>query len=168
MSHSKTTQRRQLLVDSQVQGALMWRVPLYWVCFLICVLLLQACWMVMTRQVSSSGQLLQVLWVQNGPALLASIILLPILMLDCVKLSNRFAGPIARVRRHLRQIAAGESAEPIKLRKGNYWQSLADDYNAAFVHQQQAAVECNQPPEKGSPAVPVVNLAASSSPVVTP
>ena len=48
-------------------------------------------------------------WQRVVPFLLVSFALAPVFILDAVKLSNRFAGPIVRVRRALAQIADGHA-----------------------------------------------------------
>ena len=45
------------------------------------------------------------------------------------RVTNRFAGPIFRLRRSMRELADGEHVEPVHLRKGDYWQDVADQFN---------------------------------------
>lgn len=97
--------RQQLFVDRAVQTSLLFRVAMYWTLCLMAVGLMVACWIVVTERPDSSGELVQRVWQQCGLALLASLVVLPIVLLDCLRLSNRFAGPIQRVRRALRQRA---------------------------------------------------------------
>jgi hypothetical protein len=46
--------------------------------------------------------------------------------------SNRFAGPVFRMRRVLREVAQGRVVERVRLRDGDYWHGFADDLNAAL------------------------------------
>jgi len=50
--------------------------------------------------------------------------------MDAIKLSHRFAGPIFSLRREIRGIAAGEKPRKLKFRQLDFWQDLAEDYNA--------------------------------------
>lgn len=63
--------------------------------------------------------------------LIAVIVLVPVVW-DVLSFSNRFAGPVFRVRRILREIARSGSIEHVRFRQGDYWHGLADDLNAAF------------------------------------
>ena len=50
---------------------------------------------------------------------------------DSFRLSNRFAGPIGRVRHALHELAEGKPFVPIELRKGDFWPEIAQELNAA-------------------------------------
>lgn len=64
--------------------------------------------------------------------LVASLLLLGPITFDMLRLSNRFAGPVFRMQRELKQIAQGGKPEPIRLRDNDYWHDFADDLNAAL------------------------------------
>jgi hypothetical protein len=70
------------------------------------------------------------LWQNYSPVVLASLVLLPFLLIDAVVFSNRFTGPLYRVRYCMRRLVAGESIEPIHFRKHDYRPELADEFNA--------------------------------------
>ena len=55
--------------------------------------------------------------------------LLPILALDFLQFTNRFAGPVLRLRAAMRQVARGEAAPPLSFRDDDFWQELAADFN---------------------------------------
>jgi hypothetical protein len=124
-----TSKRRKLFIDIEVQVALMWRVVLYWGAFAVAVMLMQFCWIVFTDRPTSSLDLLQRSLTACGPALFASAVLIPLVIVDCLRLSNRFVGPIFRLRRALRDLSQGLPAQPIVLRRDDYWRELADDFN---------------------------------------
>jgi nitrogen fixation/metabolism regulation signal transduction histidine kinase len=48
-------------------------------------------------------------------------------------MSHRFAGPIFSLRRAIRSVVEGETPRKMKFRKHDFWQGLADDYNAMLV-----------------------------------
>ena len=58
--------------------------------------------------------------------------LAPMFIYDTVKLSNRFAGPVLRIRRAARQLADGEIPKKSKLRDGDFWKDLASDFNGVI------------------------------------
>lgn len=75
---------------------------------------------------------------QFAPVLIVSLALLPVFLLDAARLSNRFSGPILRVRRTLAAIAVGEETQPLHFRQNDFWKSLAVDFNKAFALKNQA------------------------------
>jgi hypothetical protein len=44
-------------------------------------------------------------------------------------MTNRFVGPLQRIRRVVRDLAAGHDVPFIAFRKGDYWCELAEDVN---------------------------------------
>jgi hypothetical protein len=66
-----------------------------------------------------------------GRLLLAAVVLIPI-MWDMLSFSNRFAGPVYRMRRVLREVARGGAIQKVQLREGDFWHGLADDLNSAL------------------------------------
>jgi signal transduction histidine kinase len=63
------------------------------------------------------------------PALLAALAILPILLLDCLRVTSKFAGPLVRLRNELRNLADGKHVEPLRLRKNDLCIELADEFN---------------------------------------
>ena len=45
-------------------------------------------------------------------------------------MSNRFAGPVYRIRLALQQLADGETPDPIQFRENDYWRDLATYVNS--------------------------------------
>ena len=57
------------------------------------------------------------------------MLLMPIFLRDTLKLSNRFAGPMFRLRTALKTMSSGQVPGPIKFREGDFWLEAADDFN---------------------------------------
>ena len=133
---SQTTRiRKRLFIDPKVQGALVLRVLLYWAVCLITVTLMLLCWSILrTPRIFYTH--LDDMWFHYGPAFIASFILLPMVVLDIIRVSNRFAGPLVRLRRSMRALARGEHVEPIRFRDGDFWQEFADEFNAVAARVQ--------------------------------
>ena len=121
--------RRRLYADQKIQGTLLVHATIYWFYCLFSVTLIAVCWIIFTHQPASSVDLFAQLWLNCGPALLGSVLLLPLVLLDCLRLSNRFAGPMVRTRRATKELAHGQTPRPIKLREGDFWSEFADDFN---------------------------------------
>ena len=130
--------RKRLFVDPEVQGALVLRVLLYWAVCLITIALMLLCWSIV-RTPRLSYNHLDNMWFHYGPALIASCVMLPMVVVDLIRLSNRFAGPLLRLRRSMWALARGEHVEPIQFREGDFWQEFAEAFNAILIRMQREA-----------------------------
>lgn len=127
----KTCRRGQIFVDRDVQSALMLRVTGYWMFCLLSISLMLLCWEAASGPPRRFSTLAADLYQRYAPALAATLLVLPLVMIDVTRLSHRFVGPIIRLRGALRRLAAGEEVQPIKFRDKDFWQDLADDFNQA-------------------------------------
>lgn len=126
--------RRWISVSNpRLQRALILRALVYWLYFPISV----TCWAYLIRFLwgtpISISQYLHELAANFGPAILLSILLLPIVLFDMVRFSMRFVGPIFRLKVHLDTTAAGGHPFPLRFRSDDYWHELADSFNALAV-----------------------------------
>jgi len=126
---NKKKLRKRLFVDPKVQGALVLRTVFYWVVCLVTITLMLLCWRIVTGPARMFYTHLDDMWFHFGPALVASTLLLPLVIFDMIRLSNRFTGPLLRLRRSMRSLARGEHVEPIEFRDGDFWQEFADEFN---------------------------------------
>jgi hypothetical protein len=132
----KRHSRRHWFVDPKIQGALIGRVALYWSACLLAAGLMLWCSLAGSRPESLIYGGLGVVWMHFGPVLIASLLLLPIAIVDVIRFSNRFVGPLLRLRRSMRQLARGEHVAPIQFREGDYWQDLAEGFNGVLARVQ--------------------------------
>jgi nitrogen fixation/metabolism regulation signal transduction histidine kinase len=95
---------------------------------------------------SSSAQWLQRIWVQYGQALGASLLVLPLVLLDCLMFSNRLAGPVRRLHVAMKQLADGQAVRPLEFRRGDYYWDLAHEFNRILTCM-QANEEASLPRE---------------------
>ena len=124
-----TSRRQQMFCDREVQGALMLRVVMYWFFCLLTITLMLVCWSVVSGPPRRFAPLVSELYVRYAPALAASLLVLPIVMIDVVRLSNRFVGPVKRLRDAMTALADGDDVSPIKFRDRDFWVPLADLFN---------------------------------------
>jgi hypothetical protein len=124
------SQRRQTFVDAKVQGALARRIIFHWLVFVAVSWGVAFFLQLMSDPFRSVADNVQIMWATQGPLMLVMVFLLPVFVLDTVKLSHRFAGPILSLRRAMREAIAGQRARKIQFRKRDFWHELADDYNA--------------------------------------
>jgi signal transduction histidine kinase len=143
--------RSQIFVDSRVQGALMLRAVLYWAFCLLTMTIMILVWRTLTGPSRMFYTHFDDMWHQFGPAVIASILLLPIVVIDSIRLSNRFAGPMLRLRRAMRNLAAGEHVPPVHFRDADYWQEFADEFNT-LAARVEALTADKHPTEEASAA----------------
>ena len=160
--------RRQLLVDAKLQGALILQVTLYWFYCLLTVAMLALIWIVFVKRPLSSVDLFQELWMSCGPALLGSVLLLPLVLMDCVRISNRFAGPVLRIRREMKALAEGKVSRSVQLRDGDFWLEFAEDWNQVLRHYDNLRNPSDPGlPSQSSQSLPAVIQAATSQAAMT-
>jgi len=121
--------RRQMFVDRRVQGALILHSVMYWAFCLTSVTLMLLCWRIITGPARMFYTHFDEMWFLYGPALVASLLLLPIVVIDIVRLSNKFAGPMVRLRKAMHQLAQGERVASIHFRENDFWREAAEDFN---------------------------------------
>ena len=124
--------RRTVLVDKSTQWAIVKQSLLHWTYHCVVTILLLGTLEVLLGGVFKPwSEHWRVIWPLAASVSLSLLILLPTFVLDSFRLSNRFAGPIGRVRRALRSLAAGEPFTPVETRKGDFWPEIAHELNAA-------------------------------------
>ncbi|NQT39649.1 MAG: hypothetical protein HQ581_19280 [Planctomycetes bacterium] len=122
--------RRQLFVEPRIQGALVRRVALYWVFCLLTIAALLLCWHIYVKPGRPLAFHLDQMWFFYGPAFVASFLVIPVVLIDIVRLSHRFSGPLIRLRQALRQLAEGDDVDPLLFRDSDFLQELVPEFNA--------------------------------------
>lgn len=156
MSHSG---RKKTFVDPKVQGALVRRLVLHWCAFIAVAGLVAFCLQVLSNPFRTFEEQIQQVWWTHGPFLLVMFFLLPVFILDTIKLSHRFVGPVYRLRSTIRSLANGEEFRPLKFREVDFWQSLAEDFNAMVARLKGEAVD--PPTAASSPEADEPNAVAA-------
>jgi hypothetical protein len=139
--------RATIFIDREVQGSLLLRTALYWLFCLLSVALLLICWAAYTGPSQRFVDLATDVLYRYGPALVASLLLLPIVMMDVLRVSNRFVGPIVRLRTALKKLASGQQATPLNFRDDDFWRELAADFNQVSARLARADVQLPPPTE---------------------
>jgi hypothetical protein len=136
--------RARLFVDAKVQGALVSRVILYWFLCLLTITLMLLCWRILTGPARPFYWHLDNMWFFYGPAAIASFLLLPMMVVDVIRLSNRFVGPLLRLRRDMRALARDEEVEPLEFRQSDFWREFADEFNAIAARLKRLSAEAEE------------------------
>ncbi len=135
---SSKCQRGLRLVEGKIQGELLRRVCMHWSLFLLLSVGLTIGLHVLTNDpsVPLANQVWQMA-ASNFWPFLALVALLPYFLVDTVRLSSNFAGPIVRLRRAMESLAQTGDTRPLTFREGDFWQSTADAYNAVLDRHMQ-------------------------------
>ena len=141
---NQKNRRRKLFVEPRMQGLLVFKVILYWVNGFLTIGLLIAAWSVFMHMPKTSTELFARMWDSVGPALIASIFLMPLIVMDCIRWSNRYAGPMVRLHESLTELADGESVAPLKFRKGDLWFEMAEQFNRISQRIEQAEARASE------------------------
>ena len=135
------TKRLKFLIDQPIQIGLVTRIVFHWALFLLaatlCLPLVRA---VIYRDFSTPlNERFSTACTDAGILFCVFLILSPYLIFDTFKLTNRFAGPMYRLRNSISSIAAGEPPRPIEFRKGDYWYDVASQFNTMVQRLQESS-----------------------------
>ncbi len=123
-------ERSKILVDPTVQWTIAGRLLCHWGLFLFSLVSIST--MVKTLFVAGDhplGETVVMSLRAQTPIFFVMLMLLPVFLRDSLKLSNRFAGPMYRLRTALRSVAESKPTGPIKFRDGDFWLEVAGDFN---------------------------------------
>ena len=130
--------RRQLFVDRKVQGALVQRVILHWMSFAGGLALLLAVMQYFQNPLISPDDHIDLFVRRNSLVFLILLSLMPIFAWDTVRLSHRFAGPVLRLHRMMKELAEGNDPGELRFRDGDFWDELAEQLNGIRAALKQA------------------------------
>lgn len=121
--------RRKEFVDKAVQGALVRRLITHWFAFIIVSLALGTTLQALTDPFRPLAEHFGA-FVQTNICFIISIACMtPVFLYDAVRLSNRFAGPVYRLRLAMAEMNKGIRPKPLKFRPTDFWQDLAKEFN---------------------------------------
>ncbi|GAB5403902.1 MAG: hypothetical protein Aurels2KO_21330 [Aureliella sp.] len=163
--------RERLFIDKEVQGALVARVVIYWLAGIAYVILGSVGTNLYTSPNWTISQhfshMLDTYWAWIPSALL----ILPLVIYDVVRLSNKFAGPIYRLRSHLQRSLDNPAPERVQFRGDDFWRDLADPVNELqrrIVKLQDEVVDLQTQLHEARLLIPSLRNTPKPSPKKTP
>ena len=126
---TKPYKRRKIFIDRPLQLAVLGRATLYWAMCTMTQILMVLFFGIITSSKNDFPALSPDVRWHLQVTLIASAVLLPILLLDILKLSHRWVGPVFRLRNSLRSLGRGEAVSEVKFRDLDFWQDLAVELN---------------------------------------
>lgn len=122
--------RRKNIVDLEVQGAVLRKVAMHWLMFFSCNTFALLAWVKMVEMPDATWETVFTVCLSRYlPFVLVTSVLFPAFLLDTLKFSSRFAGPIYRLRDALRRAANGEVVKPVTFRTQDFWSEMATNFN---------------------------------------
>ncbi len=126
----KHTQRRNKnYIDPPIQRSLARRIVMHWAIFFVATTTVGFILHFCSNPFQPISSHLRELWWSQAPSFVVMLCLLPIFVLDAIKLSSRFTGPIARLRNAIDDLSQGKPHDLASFREGDFWQTLAQDFN---------------------------------------
>jgi hypothetical protein len=141
------SRRRKTYVNSRVQGRFIGRIAAYWVMYH--VVLWHGLFVYRYAQVRMSagdGQVIgpfrSVYWqfcIDYSPLLICALLIMPLFMLDFVRMTHRFVGPLVRIRESLVGLMDRRPVSRIEFRNGDLLPELQATFNdfLSFYEQQR-------------------------------
>jgi hypothetical protein len=158
------SRRKKSFVNLRIQGGLLGRMAGYWL--LYHVVLWHGLFVYRYAQVRMSisdghtvDPLRSIYWqfcVDYSPLLICSLLIMPLFMLDFLRLTHRFAGPLVRIRESLIQLMNNEPVPSVEFRKGDLLpelQTTFNDFLSFYDQQRPAAVRLQVTTRTGGRAV---------------
>lgn len=121
--------RKRLFIDPQVQGALVRHIVVYWLTCLTALFVVLWWWSIFMLPDRPILSHMDQVWPVFGPVLVTSFLIVPLIILDTIRLSNRFAGPMLRMRRTMHLLSEDRKVYPVHFRENDFWGDFADDFN---------------------------------------
>ena len=128
-----TIKRTKALVDPEVQGGVLRKIAIHWIVFFFCNTIALVIWIRLFEQPDMPwGKTFVDTMRRFLPFFVITAALIPAFVWDTLKLTNRFAGPITRVRATLEDLKEGKHVEHLKFRGSDFWKQIATDLNAVI------------------------------------
>lgn len=137
--------RRKALVDPEVQGDVLRKIGIHWVLFFVCNTIALMIWIRLFEQPDADwGKTFGDSMRRFLPFFIITMALIPAFVWDTLKLTNRFAGPIMRLRASLKEASEGRAVTPLHFRTKDYWQEIAENFNSLVARSQPGTSEASE------------------------
>lgn len=129
-SSGGTIRRSKALVDNEVQGGVLRKIAIHWILLFVCNTMALTIWLRLFEAPDVGwNETFQECWSRFLPFFVVTCALIPAFVWDTLKLTNRFAGPISRLRQSLRDASDGKPVQALHFRTNDYWAEIAANFN---------------------------------------
>ncbi|EKK02377.1 hypothetical protein RBSH_02311 [Rhodopirellula baltica SH28] len=137
--------RQQLLIDKDVQVALILRAVLYGTACVTYFVVIQFFTQSMIHPGVNTADLFLSLTDEAMYWVPGLLVLGPLMIYDVLKVSNRFAGPIFSMRREMQNLIDGKEGRNITFRNDDHWSTMAMQFNT--IREELLELRANMPSE---------------------
>jgi len=139
MSAKVRGSRSRSYIDPGVQGSLLRKLCVHWSLLVTVNCIVFGAWIwLFERADASASDALATAFGNCLPFLVTSGALLPIFLLDTLRLTSRFAGPTLRLRAALSDAAGDHPVRPLQFRHDDFWQEMAENFNILIQKKEEA------------------------------
>lgn len=121
--------RTKNYIDPTVQKSLVRRLIFHWLAFFAISFFVAFCLQFFNDPFRSFPEHFSQLWWNHGFVFLVMFLLLPVFAYDAIRVSNRFAGPVSRLRKTIQELSEGKESKPLEFRENDFWKNLAKEFN---------------------------------------
>lgn len=140
MPNNQLKRRSRTLVDPEVQGSLLRKIALHWGLLFLANTLGLMIWLRMFEQPEVGwGETFADCLRRFLPFFVITIALIPAFVWDTLRATNRFAGPMMRLRTALADASRGRAVKPLNFRGNDFWQEVADHFNVLIERRSEAS-----------------------------
>ena len=139
-TNKQDNKRGSLYVDKKVQGTLARRVIFHFIMFIVVGAMVGLFLQFLSDPFKPLKSHLANFWSNSGPYVIALACMIPVFVKDTISLTHRMAGPIIRLRGHIRSIANGEDVSPLTFRDGDFFSDLPELFNQMVDRLQEQGV----------------------------
>jgi hypothetical protein len=122
--------RTRLLIDRPIQFAIIVRALTYWLVCLMMQILSITLLPLLFHPPENYYVIGEQFWWMLGLGVVGSIAALPLIVMDILRLSHRWVGPVFRLRSYLESLRYGQPVGSLHFRAGDFWHELAIDLSS--------------------------------------
>jgi hypothetical protein len=140
---SREHQRSKYYVSRRIQGRLVGRLAFYWVMYHLVLWHMiftaryigyRASLITGETEYQSIGELYMTFAMDYAALAICALALTPIFLFDMFRQSHRIAGPLVRFQNSLKQLAAGQTVVPFRLRKNDLLTEFEVEFNEFLTY----------------------------------
>ena len=136
-------QRKRVVVDQQLQSQLARRIVTYWGLTWLLVFSLPILVRMFTENVPFQQLATQIIADFWFPIVM-SVFMIPIVVWDSIRFSNRVAGPVYRITKTVRELAGQSPVRTLKIRQNDFCHDMVDAVNVLVDQHQQRHADDSQ------------------------
>lgn len=150
------SRRKKQYVNARVQGRIIGRMAAYWILYHFVLWHGLFVYRYAQHRLSSAGggtampfrEMYGEFWTDYSPLLFCAALILPLFMIDFVRMTHRIVGPLVRVRHALHQLMDGQRVNSVEFRKGDLLTEFESEFNEFLAFYDSRRLAASARPEE--------------------